>query len=306
MKRVFVTGGTGFVGGELTRLLVSKGSQVGLLVRDAEKARRAIDVFAEVEFFVGDLFDNTSVSCALSEFRPDTLIHLGWAGVSSQDRDDAIQLLNHASTIQLVKSAIQCGITTFVGLGSQAEYGLKGGIINEREVCNPVSLYGACKLSSGVIADQLCRVGQVRFAWIRLFSCYGPNDTPTSMIPTVIENLLRSECPKLTEAKQIWDYLYVADAASAIACVADSTSAKGIFNLGSGVGVPVRQVVKQLRDLIDRNLPLGFGQVAYGPQSLMHLQADISNLENIGWKPKTALEIGLSQTVNWHRNRIRT
>ena len=306
MKRVFVTGGTGFIGRELTRLLVAEGIKVGLLVRDTEKAQRAIDMFAQVEFFVGDLFDTVSVDRAINDFRPDTLIHLGWAGVSGKDRDNAIQLVNQASTIQLIKTAIECGVKTIVGLGSQAEYGLKEGIIDEREVCNPVSLYGACKLSSGVIAEQLCRVGQVRFAWIRLFSCYGPADTPTFMIPTVIEKLLRNESPSLTEAKQIWDYLYVTDAASAIALIANSTLAKGIFNLGSGVGMPVREVVEQLRDLIDRNLPLGFGQVAYGPQSVMHLQADISKLESIGWKPKTLLENGLTMTVNWHRNRSKT
>lgn len=274
---------------------------MGLLVRDRVKAARFLELGSNVHFFDGDLQHNMSIVNALNDFKPHTLIHLGWSGVAGGERDGVLQLANLDVTVRLLQSAIQAGIETFVGLGSQAEYGFKSGSISETESCEPLSLYGACKLASCCVTQQMCRISDVRFAWIRLFSCYGPFDKASFMIPSVIESLLRGERPALTAAEQIWDYLFVNDAAVAIDVVAKCASANGIFNLGSGKGVAVRAVVEQIRDLIDVRLPLGFGELAYGENQVMHLQASISRLENLGWRPTTPLIDGLEVTIDWHR-----
>ncbi len=145
----------------------------------------------------------------------------------------------------------------------------------------------------------------MRFAWIRIFSLYGPRDNPDYMIPSLVEKLLRGEKPSLTAGEQLWDYLYVQDAAEAIVSVGQTAGAEGVFNLGSGRVETIRQTVEQLRDLIDPSLPLGFAEVPYRPDQVMHLQADISRLHAAtGWTPRTTLADGLAQTIQWHRSKL--
>src|SRR5207237_10718042 len=97
--------------------------------------------------------------------------------------------LNH--TIELLKVAIDCGARHFVGLGSQAEYGPCQGTIDESTSTHPTTLYGATKLSTFHLTDQICRLSRIRFAWLRLFSSYGPLDDPAWLIPSTILALLR-------------------------------------------------------------------------------------------------------------------
>jgi UDP-glucose 4-epimerase len=300
--RYFITGATGFVGRNVTSALSSEDAEVAIFVRSMSKAVGQNSFPAGIKIFVGDLADSESVDSALKAFRPDTVIHLGWSGVTAADRNHPNQIDNLQSTYRLAELAIKHGTKAFIGLGSQAEYGPKSGVINESAVCEPNSMYGACKLASFHTVQQLCQINDIKFSWLRLFSCYGPNDTPTFMIPSVIENLMSRCLPKLTAGSQIWDYLFVVDAADAIVRVAKSDDLTGVFNLGSGVGFPIKVIVEQIRDLVDKELPLTFGEVPYGPNSVMHLQADISKLKSLGWSPKTSLADGLKATIDWHRS----
>jgi len=135
-----------------------------------------------------------------------------------------------------------------------------------------------------------------------LLATYGPKDDIRHLIPTVILKLLASERPALTPGEQRWDYLFVEDAAEAIYRVAVTPNVQGIFNLGSGKAHTVRSIVERIRDLIDPNLPLGFGEIPYRPDQIMHLQADITKLQDAtGWSPRVGLDEGLRRTVDWYR-----
>ena len=143
-------------------------------------------------------------------------------------------------------------------------------------------------------------------AWLRLFSSYGPDDDPSWMIPYMIKRLLAAEKPSLTKAEQMWDYLHVDDAAAGIVAALDA-DARGFFNLGSGQSRPLRTIIESIRDLIDPSLPLGFGEVPYRPDQVMHLEADITSLSLAsGWRPQVALEDGLFDLVARCRDATRS
>ena len=138
----------------------------------------------------------------------------------------------------------------------------------------------------------------MRWAWLRLFSVYGPDDNPGWLIPGIISQLLEGKEPPLTPGTQKWDYLHIRDAAEAVVAAAVSDKAQGIFNLGSGQPIAVRTIAETIRDLIDPTLPLGFGQVAFRPDQVMHLEADITRLKAAtGWQPRTSLRDGLAETI---------
>jgi UDP-glucose 4-epimerase len=114
-------------------------------------------------------------------------------------------------------------------------------------------------------------------------------------------SLLRGECPQVTAGEQLWDYIFAADAAAAVALVSDHTQATGVFNLGSGSTATVRSIIEKVRNLIDPRLPVGFGEVPYRPDQVMHLEADISRLTALGWRPRVSLADGVARTVDWCR-----
>jgi nucleoside-diphosphate-sugar epimerase len=128
-------------------------------------------------------------------------------------------------------------------------------------------------------------------------------DDKLRMIPSVITKLLNRERPSLTAGTQIWDFLYVEDAVRALLALASCQYDSSIFNLGSGVPVSIRDVVLQIRKQIDPSLEIGFGEVPFAPNQVMHLEADISRLKAAtGWVPQTSLQDGIRRTVEWYRS----
>lgn len=301
--RALVTGATGFVGSHLTEHLVREGIPVAILRRpegDPWRIRHLLPSLLTIEGNVNALEPSRA---AIEVFHPDTVFHLAWHGTGNQYRNEDAQVhRNLNGSLDLAKLARDLGCKTFVGLGSQAEYGPWDRKIDEEALPNPTTMYGAAKLSAYHLIRQVASDSDMRFAWMRLFSTYGPKDNTQPMIPTLIEALLRRERPSLTRGEQRWDYIFVSDVASALLDVAGCPAATGVFNLGSGQAIPLRCIVEAIGDLIDPTLPLGFGEVPYRPDQVMHLEADIAKLKQItGWKPRVDLADGLRQTVQWHR-----
>ncbi len=115
----------------------------------------------------------------------------------------------------------------------------------------------------------------------------GPGDHPRGLISYVTQSLLRGERPALTTGEPVWDYLYVADAARAVALLASHPEAGGIYNLASGTARTIRSLVERLRDQINPDLALGFGEIPYHADQIMSLRADISRLQRLtDWFPR--------------------
>jgi UDP-glucose 4-epimerase len=299
--RAVLTGATGFLGSRVLRQLVEEGHDVAVLARASSDPWRIGEVLHRCTRIAADLGQLALAREPIKRFRPDAVVHLAWSGVPSSLRNDPRQMENLHATLELVGAAGDAGATHFVGLGSQAEYGPSSGALDESAPTNPTTLYGVTKLSTFHFARHACARRGLRFAWLRLFSAYGASDDPAWMIPSLILQLLAGKRPPLTPGEQRWDYLHVSDAAAAVVRVATDPSAAGLFNLGSGRATPVRAMAQTIRDMIDPDLPLGFGEVPYREDQIMHLQARIERLRALGWAPAITLEDGLRDTVRWYR-----
>lgn len=305
--RALVTGATGFIGSYLVRLLLDKNVVVAILMRPNSDSWRIRDVLSTVKVIYGDLRAIEQSADAIQAFAPEVVFHLGWYGVGNRYRDDPAQVSqNLYGSLKLVEIASNTGCQRWLGLGSQAEYGRHDRAIAEDLSPRPTTLYGITKLSICLLSCKLCEIYGIGFTWLRLFSSYGPADTPQWMIPYTILTLLKKQKPALTLGEQRWDYLYVEDAVEAIWRAATTPQAQGIFNLGSGEAHSIRSIVELIRDMVDSSLPLGFGEVPYRSDQVMHLQADISRLRQAtGWSPQVSLDEGLQRTMEWYQeNRL--
>lgn len=299
--RIFVTGASGFVGAATVRKLVKQGRNVAVLLRANSDPWRIASVMPHLEVIRGDLSRLDEVADAVIDFAPQAVAHLAWEGVKGGDRNHRMQLANVQAAFSLYQLARRAGAAYMVGLGSQAEYGPCSGVIHETTSTNPTTVYGATKLCTGLTLDRLARSENFAFGWLRLFSTYGPGDDPSWLIPYTTLQLLEGNRPALTPAEQVWDYLYVDDVAAGVVAAIDR-QISGFFNLGSGDPVRLKNIINIVRDHIDPNLPLGYGEIDYRPDQVMHLEADVHALKQAtGWRPSVSLEEGIAETINWFR-----
>jgi nucleoside-diphosphate-sugar epimerase len=298
MSRILVTGAGGFVGAAVADLAARRGHHVTILVRNPASTRVAA-LSGRCTVAIADLAADETVRAALVQASPDIVIHSAWEGVGGPARAGNIQFDNIRTTMALFDASIAAGARRFVGIGSQAEYGRHDRRIDESAATEPFLLYGAAKLSAYHLTRQRAGEAGIGFAWLRLFSPYGPGDNPNWLIPSVAAQILAGRTPRTSAGTQKWDYLHITDVAAGILAAAETESAQGVFNLSSGRAVSVRSIVEQIRDLACPNLELTFGEIPFGPNQIMHLEGDCGRLcAETGWAPRIAIEDGLATVVD--------
>jgi UDP-glucose 4-epimerase len=301
--RVLLTGAGGFVGSHLLRrFLRDREHEVAVVLRPGRAYPRIAELQGSVEVMLGDLAQGETLAEPLRRFAPEVVVHAAWPLPTSKNRNSVEHADHVGYAVQLAKLACAATAKHFVGIGSQAEYGAAADRNRSHEAGQPTTLYGTAKLCAGLLTEKVCAALGMRFAWLRLFSAYGPGEDRTWLIPSLCARFLAKERPATTAGEQVYDYLFVDDAADAVHEVAVKPQAAGCFDLGSGHGHPVREVIERVRDLIDPSLPIGFGEVAYAVDQVMRMEANVDRLQQVtGWRPRVDLDTGLRRVVDWFR-----
>jgi len=296
-----MTGATGFVGAAVARRLLASGYEVAALVRPKTVPWRLANDISRIHIVYGSLESTSSYEEDLIGFRPDVVMHLAWHGTSGTSRDSPDQIRkNVLASVDLLTVSAKVGCEAFVGAGSQAEYGPSRVPLDESCPTLPATLYGAAKLATSVLLGRLAVHLGVRFAWLRVFSVYGPQDGSDTLVSYVIRELLAGRCPAVGKGDHMSDYLFVDDAAAAFVTVAEKQAA-GVIDVAHGQARPLRETIEALRNAIDPSLAIAFGAIEEPPTGTFPLLARVSRLKELGWMPAVALESGLALTVAWHQ-----
>ncbi|MBR6323180.1 MAG: NAD(P)-dependent oxidoreductase [Lachnospiraceae bacterium] len=304
LKKAIITGATGMIGAALAELLTSEGVKVTALARPESPKMRNLDKALST-----GLVKIVPVSLqALDTFEPETAdvwFHFAWDGVGREARDDLPRQMKNVDYLRTAFSkAVQCGVHSFVFAGSQAEYGPVSGVLTEDTPMNPVIAYGKAKFAAETAGNALGGKMGVNFITARILSVFGPYDNDYAMVTGAVRAFLRKERPVFTKGEQIWDYLFSEDAARAMAALSVSGRGGEAYVLGSGDARPLAEYILAIRDAVDPALDLGLGEVPYGPNQVMHLEADISKLvRDTGFKPCTDFRTGIEKTVLYLREK---
>lgn len=284
----------------LIKKCMESGTYATVLVNPDSKRLLTIPEDPHINVIKCGLEDYKSLDCE-ENANADAFFHLAWGGTFGDARNDkALQEKNAEYAADAARLAHRLGCKTFIGAGSQAEYGRISEILKDDTPCNPENEYGRAKLSASYETRKICHELGMRHVWARILSVYGPYDGMSTMVMSLISSLLEGKRPALTKGEQMWDYLYAGDAANALFLLAEKGKDGGIYPLGSGVARPLREYIEITRDAIDQNLPLGFGEIPYSEKQVMYLCADISKLmEDTGFKPSVSFEEGVRQTIDY-------
>lgn len=304
MKRAVITGATGAVGMALLEKLIEERTEVLVLCRKQSARAAQLPRHPLICRMEADLSDFSEMENTTGK-EWDVFYHLAWSGTIGEQRNDTqLQMKNALYTLDAVRLAQRLGCHTFVGAGSQAEYGRVEGSLNENTPAFPETGYGVAKLAAGQMSRLLCGQLHMRHIWARILSVYGPYDGKQTMVTATIGKLLRGEKPSFTKGEQKWDYLYSKDAARALFLLGEKGRDGRTYCLGSGQAKPLYEYILQIREAIPEaaHAELGLGEIPYGPGQVMYLCADIALLtEDTGFLPEFTFAEGIRDTVEFVR-----
>jgi nucleoside-diphosphate-sugar epimerase len=298
--RIFVTGASGFVGSQVTRLLLESGHEVKILVVPGDplwrlqELKNRLNIVTSLLQDVGDRIDE------LGAWSPEACIHLAWYAEPGQYLQAAENIPALAASLRLLQDLGRIGCRYFLGVGSCFEYDTRQGYLREESPALPLSVYAAAKHAFQLVACQYAQTNQIAFAWARLFYLYGPWEDERRLVAAAIRALLKGEAFSATAGEQIRDYLHVEDVARGLAALVER-QAGGIYNICSGVPVTVKMVLEMIGQITGRAEALRLGTIPYRDGDPMFICGDNQRLRAVGWAPKYDLAQGIEQTINWWR-----
>lgn len=300
-QRVLVTGGTGMVGAALIRRLVGDGHHVTLLVRVESNRVRLQAVEERMGFVVGDIRDAASVHAAVQEAKPELVYHLASTAfnpptISAQAHLDTITL----GTLNLLEALKGDAGVQVIAAGSAAEYG-SGSRLREEQPLRPATVLGAAKAAAALLLQAYARRYGMRTVVLRLFTPYGPWEHPGRLVPHTVCSALDGRDVPLTRGEQQRDFIYLDDVVDALLAAAARPLPPGsVFNIGSGIGVPVRTVVERVLELMGNPVKPLVGALPTRPDEIREMSADITAARmHLGWQPRTSLTEGLEKAITW-------
>ena len=302
MKAV-VTGATGMIGYHLCKELSENDIVVYAVVREKSSKINRLANLKNVNIVECNLSNINKLKHLISE-ECDLFYHLAWDGTFGNDRNNLygqIQNINYA--VNAVDVAHDLGCKTFIGAGSQAEFGRKNQPLNMSLSCEPENGYGVAKLCSCNMTRLECEKYGIKHIWTRILSIYGPYDIPETLVSSTIINLLNGSSIDTTNGEQIWDYLYVKDCVKALFLLGLKGKNNKIYCIGSGEGRPLSEYIKDIRKIIGKGC-INFGKKSYSPKQVMYLLADITDLKkDVGFVPSYSFEDGIRETIDYWRGK---
>ncbi len=302
MKRVLLTGASGFIGRQCIPMLLAKGYEVHAVARTIPATYVTTSSTANVHWHQTDLLTGGNATKLIQNVAPDSLLHLAWYAVPGKfweapENQEWVQ-----ASVELFEAFVATAGKRVVAAGTCAEYASDvGECIEESTPLSPRTFYGQCKHSLQQTLDALSNHSKVSAAWGRIFHLYGPGEDCARVVPYVIRSLLRGEPALCSDGLQILDFLHVQDVAAALVALLEST-AQGPINIASGESVELRVVLSEIARQIARPklLRLGVRPSVSPPDRWWGNVAKLTG--ELRWRPGFALETGLANTIRWWRN----
>ena len=309
MVRVIITGGSGFVGSNLTRRLLHDGHEVHLLVRQGYTSWRISAIRSDLHLHILDLHEKDVLNDAVRRIRPDWIFHLAAYGGNASE-NDCYQMVkaNIIGTINLVEACLKTGFEAFVNTGSSSEYGFKDSAPSETEWLEPNSHYAVTKASASLFCRYTAQSQDVLVPTLRLYSVYGAYESPNRLFPKLITLGLKGEFPPLVSPETSHDFVYVDDVIDAYILAAKTPNQEpgAIYNVGTGVQTTLREVVEVARRVMGITVEPVWGSMPSRRWDTDKWVADNRKIEKaLGWRPRHTFEEGFHQMVNWYKSRER-
>jgi len=304
--KTLVTGGAGFIGSHLVKELIVRGYRVTILddlsTGSVDNIRETL-VSGRAELVRGSITDtNLLTQCCLGVRY---LFHLAAISRVPQSVADPVSTheVNINGTLKVLLAARQSGVAKFIYASSSSVYGENPELPQHEEmVPQPVSPYAVSKLVGEHYAGVFQQIYGLPTVSLRFFNAYGSHQDPDSpysnVIPLFIRRITQGIAPLVfDDGEQSRDFVYVKDIVRAALLVAES-EASGTFNIGSGQGTSVNQLLAHIGEIIGCKVEPEYRPPRPGDPK--HTLADIRRAAKIGYRPEYDIARGLREVVPYY------
>ena len=306
MKRVIVTGATGFVGRNLIKKLLDLDFYIYAIIRPKSSNRSKLDDTKNMTIIELDLNeidrlpDYIGTDC-------DAFYHLAWEGIRGEDRDNyTLQYNNYVNSLKTVEVAKRLKCKEFVTTGSQAEYGACDTKINEDTECSPTTEYGKRKYQFFKEATSLLSDDDTSFKEARIFSLYGPGDHGSVMINSVLDKMIKNDSIDLTEGVHSWNFLHIDDAVDGLIELIKTSCPNGPYNLSGDETWELKQFIEIMRKVTKSKSIINYGAILYPKSGMIGINPDNKKLKDkTGWSPKIDFKHGIKDMADSCQERKR-
>ncbi len=314
--RILVVGGAGYIGSVCAELLLDQGHEVGIFDNLTEGHRRAIDERAR--FWEGDLGDEDGVEGVLSEFRPDAVMHFAAHALVGESMQNPSKYFrnNVANGLNLLDAMVTKGIGRLVFSSTCAIFGPPERVpIDEEMPMRPINPYGESKLAFEKVLKWYGEIHGLKFVSLRYFNAAGASArfgedhrTETHLIPNVLKVALGQKAQveiygtdyETPDGTCVRDYIHILDLARAH-ILALSSARNEFYNLGTGGGASVREVIEAAAKVTGQEIPVVEKPRRPGdPAQLIASSGKIR--KELGWTPQfQSLPSIIESAWKWHQ-----
>jgi len=304
MKKIFLTGATGFIGANLAHKLVkNKNNHVYVLVRKYSNLWRISKIKKDVILVECDLNDGKKLKEIIQKIKPSIIYHCAAYGIIHEENDFEKTInTNVFGTINLINACKDIKIDAFINLSSSLEYGEKEYAMKECDSLNPINIYGISKVICTEYANQMSKVFGLPIITLRVFTPFGYYEHKSRLFPSLFLSIVNNKNPQLAKPNSVRDFIFIEDAIDFI--ILSSKYAKKyagqVFNLGTGKQHSVSEIADLAINVSGKKLKPEYNSVPGRIYDLMTWTADMKKtFKYFNWKPRYSIKIATKKMFIW-------
>ena len=304
-KKVFVTGGSGFIASHLVKRLLKEGARVytNTKYNSVIDNIRLLNLWDDLEVVEADI-RNVDSLCQVKKFKPEIIYHMA--------------AYNHVGDSFLhVSEALHCnGIGTanllecyrdyerFIYMSTSETYGNQTTVpFQESMTPFPISPYAVGKYTGELYARMMQHVHGLPIVVLKPFNTFGPFQSPRAVIGEMIIKCLKGQEILATEGMQTREFNYVDNVVDGLMSAGQSDEGVGeVINIASGEEISIKDLILKIHNLSDSRSKLKIGALHYRPTEIWRMSGDSTKAKRLlGWSPKIPFEEGLRMSIEWYR-----
>lgn len=300
MERAVVTGATGLVGRWVTAELLKHQIKVYALIRSRETAEQVFRSHPGLELVEYD----DSANIPLRDLVPegaDVFYHFAWSGVSGEKLGDyPSQAANMERTLRFAQQLGDIGVKKFIGAGSLHEAEFLEEIRKQDAPVRMGVMYSCAKLAAHYMAKAVVCGQGIEFYWPVITNTFGVGEHTPRLVNATVRKLLAGESPQFTAGNQLYDFIYVTDAARAFRLIGEKGVSGRDYVLGSGRCRPLKEFLQCIGSIVNPKVPLLFGEAPFAGVMLAPDCFDTGSLaRDTGFRCEVSFEEGITSMKQW-------
>ena len=296
---VVVTGATGFVGQWLVNELIVANNYVYILARDKNKVPsnwknnvKIIECGLEKLKLLDDSW--------CMEHKPEVFYHLAWAGTAGEQRADVdLQLRNVKFTVDAVNLAKRIGCKKFINAGSIMEYEAVKYMMQDSAKPGMGYVYSSAKLTADFMAKAVANNIGISYINIIISNIYGKGEYSVRFLNSTLRKMLNNEKISMTSGLQLYDFIYVQDAARAIRIVGEKGEKSKNYYIGNKEQKTLKDFVVEMKKILQSDSEIGFGDIEFEGPMLNYKEFDTYAVYELGFDIEVSFEDGIKKTKEW-------